>query len=158
MSETATESDVLTAKVPGASDGSLVHITLAHRLEKDDLRALHLDPEAKTKPGTRVAVRREQAQSLIAAGYASGVDSEDRKAVAAALRNNGQTEGLDDVDRTDPANQAQATGQTIDPVEPEAREPDNAPGAAAGSGDGASASDGSPAAASAGRAARGSRS
>lgn len=93
MSESSTETTtdapkVHRADVPGAKDGDLTVVVLAHPLSNDvDLQTLGLPLGQPVNAGERVAVRPDHARTLIGAGYAQ-VDSEDTEAVAAAL---GQT-------------------------------------------------------------------
>lgn len=98
MSETSPENEntdeVVRADVPGASDSDMRTLTLAHPLTKrKDFDALGLpiaeDADGNVKAlavGTKVSVLARDAQSLIGAGYAAGVDPDNPKAVRAAIR------------------------------------------------------------------------
>lgn len=67
-----------------------IEVALAHPLDREsDLTRLRLEPkEGGYKPGDKIWVTRDDARSLINAGYAKGVDPENKAAVEALLTPN----------------------------------------------------------------------
>jgi hypothetical protein len=79
-------SDVGTRRRLAVADDMMVTLNLAHPLTADQARRVRAkeDKEYPT-PGMEITVPRDDARTLIDAGYASGVDPNDKEAVAAVL-------------------------------------------------------------------------
>lgn len=76
----------IVAKVPGSNPDNMVEVVLANPLNEKDREYLGLPKDAKTEVGQRLRLTRNGAKTLIEAGYAAGIDPEDRASVRDALQ------------------------------------------------------------------------
>lgn len=114
----------IVAKVPGSNPDNMVEVVLANPLNEKDREYLGLPKDAKTEVGQRLRLTRNGAKTLIEAGYAAGVDPENRASVRDALQV-AKVEAGEPV--SEPAIEAQTSPMAAPPSAPSTPGSDEAP-------------------------------